>query len=139
METHRGQFPIQLMCRVLHVSSSGYYAWRKRPLQVNEMDSVLIEKIKTIYTKSKRRYGSPRIYRKLREEGTRCSQKRVARLMREHNLRARRRRRFKMTTNSKHALPVARNVLDRRFEVKMPNARWTADITYSVPGVHDKQ
>ena len=130
METHRGQFPIQLMCRVLHVSSSGYYAWRKRPLQVNEMDSVLIEKIKTIYTKSKRRYGSPRVYRKLRQQGIHCSQKRVARLMREHNLRARRRRRFKVTTNSKHALPVARNVLDRRFEVKMPNARWTADITY---------
>ncbi len=86
--------------------------------------------IKTIYTQSKRRYGSPRVHRKLRQRGIRCGQKRVARLMREHGLRARARRRFKATTDSKHTLQVAANVLDRRFDVEVPNARWATDITY---------
>lgn len=118
------------MCRVLQVSTSGYYAWRQRPRASNEEDQRLMVEIKTIYTQSKRRYGSPRIHRKLRQQGIRCGQKRVARLMRKHGLRARHRRRFKATTDSKHTLPVAANVLERKFDVEVPNARWATDITY---------
>ena len=117
------------MCRVLQVSTSGYYAWR-RPAASKEEDERLLVEIKAVYVESKRRYGSPRIHRKLRQQGIRCGEKRVARLMREHGLRARRRRRFKATTDSKHTLPVAANVLERQFEVEVPDARWAADITY---------
>lgn len=118
------------MCRVLQVSTSGYYAWRRRPTVSKQEEEKLLVEIKTIYTESKRRYGSPRIHRKLRQRGIRCGQKRVARLMREHGLQARRRRRFKATTDSKHTLPVAENVLERKFDVEVPDARWAADITY---------
>lgn len=118
------------MCRVLQVSTSGYYAWRRRPPASDEADEKLLLEIKTLFDESKGRYGSPRIHRKLRQNGTRCGQKRVARLMREHDLRARKRRRYTNTTDSKHRLPVAENVLDRQFEVEVPNARWAADITY---------
>lgn len=118
------------MCEVLHVSTSGYYAWRRRPPGSTTVRDELLLEIKAIHAESKGRYGSPRIHRKLRSRGRRCSQKRVARLMREHGLRGRRRRRFKATTDSKHALPVAENVLARQFETRVPNARWSADITY---------
>ena len=118
------------MCRALQVSTSGYYDWRRRPPASNEADEELLVEIKSIFAESKGRYGSPRIHRKLRQNGTRCGQKRVARLMRENSLRARRRRRYKATTDSRHTLPVAENVLDRQFEAEVPNARWAADITY---------
>lgn len=74
--------------------------------------------------------GSPRIHNALRQRGIRCGEKRVARLMREHGIRARRPRHRRSTTDSTHTLPVAENVLDRQFEVRVPNARWAADITY---------
>ncbi len=118
------------MCRVLQVSTSGYYDWRQRPTPSNQDDERLLVDIRAIHADSKKRYGSPRIHRKLRDRGIRCGQKRVARLMQEDGIRARRARRFKATTDSKHTLPVAENVLDRQFEVAVPNARWSADITY---------
>lgn len=91
---------------------------------------MLLRHIKVAFAESRARYGSPRIHQKLRQRGIRCGQKRVARLMREHGLRARRPRRFKATTDSKHGLPVAENVLDQQFEAKVADARWAADITY---------
>lgn len=118
------------MCRVLQVSPSGYYAWRRRPAASDFADAALLTEIKAVYVESKRRYGSPRVHHRLRQHGIRCGQKRVARLMREHGLRARRRRRATTTTDSNHTLPVAENVLERHFEVQVPNARWAADITY---------
>ena len=90
----------------------------------------LLVTIKAIHAESKRRYGSPRVHRKLRELGIRCGQKRVARLMHQHGLRARLPRRFKATTAPPDALPVAENVLERRFEAHAPDARWAADLTY---------
>ncbi|NKN80622.1 IS3 family transposase, partial [Weissella cibaria] len=127
---HRGQFSVTAMCRVLQVSPSGYYDWRHRPAASNEADEQLLVEIQAIHAESKRRYGSPRVHRHLRQRGIRCSQQRVARLMRAHGLRARRRRRFKATTDSKHTLSVAENVLQRQFAADVPNARWAADITY---------
>lgn len=128
---HRGQFTISAMCRVLKVSTSGYYAWRSRPESERiRSDRRLLVKIRAAHKRSKKRYGSPRIHAELKAEGERCGRKRVARLMQEDGLRARQARKFKATTDSKHEMPVAKNLLARNFDAKRPNAVWAADITY---------
>lgn len=125
------QFPIAALCRVLQVSASGYYAWKKRlPSVQMQANAQLTEQIKTIYEDSDQTYGSPRIYEELKQRGVSCSEKRIARLMRLSQLYAVTAKRFIVTTDSNHALPIAENVLDREFSVETPNARWTADITY---------
>lgn len=128
---HVGQYPVTVMCRVLGVSRSGYYAWRRRPeSRRSREDRRLQAKIRTIHRKNHRVYGSPRIHRELRSQGIRCGRKRVARLMREAGLRARQKRRFKATTDSKHSHPVAANLLEQQFEVVKPDTVWLGDITY---------
>jgi len=124
-----------MMCRVLEVSRSGYYAWRSRRASNRESENkVLAEKIKTIHAKSRKTYGSPRIHRRLMAEGFRCSRGRVARLMRRHDIRAKSKRKFVVTTDSKHNFPVAANLLDRQFDVESPNCAWVSDITYIPTG-----
>lgn len=119
------------MCRVLDLAPSGYYAWRGREESLqSQSDRRLLVEIRMAYTRSKRRYGSPRIYKALRERDLPCSENRIARLMRLNGIQAKHPRRFKITTDSDHALPLAENLLDRQFEVEVPNARWAADITY---------
>jgi transposase InsO family protein len=124
-----------MMCRVLEVSRSGYYAWRSRPESNRETENkALAEKIRSIHAKSRKTYGSPRIHRKLMAEGFRCGRGRVARLIRKHDIRARSRRKFVVTTDSKHNFPVAENLLDRQFDVAAPNQVWVSDITYIPTG-----
>ena len=120
------------MCRVLCVSRSGFYAWRKRPPSVRSREDVeLGEKIDEVFKESRGRYGSPRVHVELRtQHGIRVGRKRVARLMRLKNLVARRKRRFRKTTDSNHAFAVAPNRLKRNFNVNAPNRAWVADITY---------
>ena len=119
------------MCRVLEVSTSGYYDWRKRPeSQRQKQDRRLVVEIKAIHRESRRSYGSPRIHDELKGRGLHCGKKRVARLMRLHGIQAKQTRRFKATTDSKHTLPIAENVLDRRFTPSAPDVVWSADITY---------
>lgn len=119
------------MCRVLKVCPSGYYAWRGRQQsQRDRQNRKLLVAIKALHKQSKQTYGSPRICRALSKQGTRCSENRVARLMREHGIRAKQTKRFKATTDSRHDLPVAENMLDRQFEPEAPNQAWAADITY---------
>lgn len=131
IQRHVGQYPVTVMCRVLDVSRSGYYAWRDRPeSRRGREDRRLKMRIRTIHHETRQSYGSPRIHQALRKQGIRCGRKRVARLMREDGLRARSRRKFKATTDSKHAYPVARNRLDRQFEVSAVDTVWLADITY---------
>ena len=126
-----GQFALSALCRVLQVSRSGYYAWRKRPASPREQaNQRLSEQIRDVHHESRQTYGSPRVYHELKAQGIVCSQKRVARLMHQNGLSARLPKRFVVTTDSHHALPVAKNLLDREFEAQTPNARWTADITY---------
>lgn len=128
---HKEQFSIRAMCRVLGVSSSGYYSWRKRePSRRSLEDAKLIVEIEQVHQESKQTYGSPRIHAELRSNGIRCGRKRIARLMRERDLRPKRKRRFKTTTDSKHNLPVAENHLDRQFEPAGMNQKWAADLTY---------
>ena len=119
------------MCEVLQVSRSGYYAWLKKPeSRKAQEDQVLSKVIKEIHEESNRTYGSPRVHEELVRRGKRHGLNRVARLMRKDGLRAKTRRKFKATTNSKHDLPVAPNLLDRDFTPERPNQVWVADITY---------
>ena len=131
MQQHKTEFPISVMCEVLSVSRSGYYAWLKNPeSKRKQSNSKLGEKIRTIHRDSGETYGSPRVYQALKEQGETCSENRVARLMREDGLRAKTKRRFKATTNSEHNLPVAPNLLDRNFSPEAPNQVYAGDITY---------
>lgn len=113
---HQRRFPVSAMCQVLGISRSGYYAWTTRPLSARKRDDHRLRKrIKTIHRDSRGTYGSPRIYRQLRHEGDACGRHRVSRLMREDGLKAKVRKRYKTTTDSKHTLPIAPNVLQRDF------------------------
>jgi transposase InsO family protein len=127
---HASQYAVAMLCRMLGVSRSGYYAWRTRPeSRHRQADRTLSGQILAIHEQSRRTYGSPRVHAELQEHGVRCSAKRVARLMRLAGIRARRPRRVQ-TTDSRHTFPVAENVLQRAFDAAAPNTKWAADITY---------
>ena len=131
IEQERVAFPVTRLCEVLSVSPAGFYAWRRRPPSARATaDAQLVVEIKQVHEQSERRYGSPRVFRELRDRGRDVGRRRVVRLMRQHGIVAKRRRRFRKTTDSEHALPVAPNVLERRFEVDAPNKVWVTDITY---------
>lgn len=124
-------YPTRLLCRLLQVSPSGYYAWRTRPTSAHaKRDEQLRVQIAAIHKSSRGTYGSPRVHRALRGDKERVGRKRVARIMRENDLSGRRRRRFRKTTDSKHRLPVAENVLARNFTVGARDQVWVGDITY---------
>jgi putative transposase len=124
-------FPIAVMCRVLGVSTSGYYAWRGRPgSSRSRRDLALRARVRAAHGASSGRYGSPRVHAELRASGEKVGRKRVARLMKEAGLAGRMRRRFRKTTDSKHSFPIAPNVLERDFSTTAPNEAWVTDITY---------
>jgi putative transposase len=120
------------MCQVLSISVSGYYAWRqRRPSARQKANEAMVERIRAIHAESGATYGSPRLHAELAAQGIRCNKKRVERLMRVHRIQARqRKRRRPRTTDSKHSLPVAPNVLNRAFEAEAPDQKWVTDITY---------
>ena len=123
--------PVSVLCRVLEVTRSGFYAWQARdPSEQAIDDQKLAVEIAAIHKASGETYGSPRVHAELHAKGLEVSRKRVARLMRELGIKSRRKRRFKATTDSGHKLPVADNVLDRKFEVDAPDVAWVTDITY---------
>ena len=127
IQHHQRHYPISLMCRVLGVSRTGYYAWQVRPPSRRwQRDNQLRVAIRAIYAENRRRYGSPRIHRELRNRAERCSRKRVARLMREEHLRARRARRFRLAVER---LGPAPHLLQRRFATAAPNQVWVSDVT----------
>jgi putative transposase len=131
----KADFPVRLLCRVLEVSRAGFYAWHTRaPSAHARGDERLGLEIAAIHAESRQRYGSPRVHAELSDRGHRVSRKRVARLMRQRDLAGRRRRRFRATTDSRHAFPVAANVLARQFEQPAPNVAWVTDITYLPTG-----
>jgi len=128
---HRQEFPVVVQCRALQVRPSGYYAWRRRPgsLRARENDR-LLEEIREIHSKSRETYGSPRIRAALQDRGYGVSRPRVARLMHKHGIRAKSKRKFKMTTHSKHRYSISPNWVAQNFSTHKPNAVWTSDITY---------
>jgi transposase InsO family protein len=119
------------MCRVLEVSRSGYYAWLKHPESKRDQDDKIIsQEIFEIHQESFCTYGSPRVYRELKRRGKHIGEKRIVRLMRKDGLRAKTKRKFKVTTDSRHNFPVAANLLNREFTPEEPNQVWASDITY---------
>lgn len=126
-----GECPVSWMCEALEVSESGYYAWASRsPSAAEQRRDTLLAAIREIHADVKARYGSPRMAKELNARGHACAENTVAELMREHGIRARVPKRFVRTTDSKHHLPVAENLLDRNFNPAGPNESWCADITY---------
>jgi len=120
-----------MMCRVLGVSTSGYYDWRKRgPSQQARRRAVLDERIREAFFLEQGRAGSPRVYRRLQAAGIEIGEDFVAKRMQTLGLRAKARPKFRATTNSNHALPVAPNLLNRDFTAAAPNQKWVGDITY---------
>lgn len=131
IKKHDQKYPIETMCRVLYASRSGYYQWRKGGTpqrQVRQRE--LLIKIKEIHEGSRRNYGSPRILRELRKAGIVVNHKTIEELMKRNGIQAKRRKKFKATTNSKHNLPIADNLLNRNFKANKPNEVWVGDITY---------
>jgi putative transposase len=122
---------VRLLCRTLAVSSAGFYAWCRRGLSLRAReDAALKAKIRAAHAASGRRYGSPRIHADLKADEHRVGRKRVARLMREDGIEGQRKRRFRVTTDSRHSHPVAANELQRNFTAPAPNRVWVTDITY---------
>ena len=119
-----------MLCRVLNVTESGYHSWRTRPHIRKHDNHALLGHISAVHQDSRGRYGAPRVHVELNERGVRCSRRRVARLMRSAGLQGKGKRKYKHTTDSEHALPVAENLVQRTFSVPQPNAVWAGDLTY---------
>lgn len=131
IETQRDAYALQALCDTLGVSPSGFDAWRRGGERQKRLsDTQLLTLIRAVHAETKGAYGSPRVYQELKDRGIPVSRERVARLMRKNDIRARHKRRYKATTDSRHDLPVAANVLERDFEPAHPDQTWTADITY---------
>lgn len=131
IDAKKADFPVDVLCDVLGVSRSGFYAWRGRPVSPRvEADRELLEQVRTLHKRSRCTYGSPRIHRDLRANGQRVSRKRVERVMRLGGLQTKQKRRFRKTTDSKHNQPVAPNLLARDFAAPAPNRRWVTDVTF---------
>ena len=128
-------FPVSVMCRVLGVTRSGFYAWQKRPRPARAAsDAQLAVTVAAVHQRSRRTYGSPRVHRELLARGVRVGKKRVERLMRENGIQGRCKRRFKRTTDSKHSGPIAPNLLARDFSASEPNRAWVTDVTAIATG-----
>jgi transposase InsO family protein len=129
---HRKRWPVSVICRVLRVARSGFYAWRKRkPSRRSQRQQRLLEQIRIVHQENRELYGSPRVHRALRVGGQSVSRNTVAKLMRKAKIRAKVRKKFyPRTTDSAHQQPVAINRLDRDFVAESSNRKWLADITY---------
>ena len=138
IERNSRQWPVSVACEALGVSPSGYHARKARDVNPDRprrriSNDALLVHIKAVHAESKGEYGWPRVWKKLLAQGIRVSKDRVQRLMKLHGIKARTKRRFKATTNSRHNLPVAPNLLQRDFSPMKPDQVWTTDITYCTP------
>jgi len=132
IDEQRKAYGLEELCRMLDVSVSGYRSWKRggKPERKRLTDAQMLALIQAIHAEFKGAYGSPRMVKELRLRGYSASKGRVERLMQENGIRAKHKRRFKVTTDSKHNLPVAPNLLERNFTPDGPNMAWTSDITY---------
>ena len=135
IQRHKRVWPIRVQCRVLRVSVSGYHQHLVRRREIAQRrhlsNEALLIHISAVYAENRGAYGWPRIWRQLRAQGIRVGKQRVQRLMKQHGIYARGKRRFRVTTtDSNHNLPIAPNVLDRKFTVAAPNQAWVGDFTY---------
>ena len=131
IDVQKAFYPITVLCAVLEVARSGFYAWRRRAPSLHaKRDAHLALEVAATHKRNRRVYGSPRVHADLNARGVRVGKHRVARLMREQGLKARRTRRFVKTTDSRHFAPLAPNLLERNFETSAPNEAWVGDVTY---------
>lgn len=131
VDAEKANFPVGVLCEVLDVSRSGFYAWKKRPPSARaKADERLAVEVAAAHQRSRKRYGSPRVHRALRKKGIRVGRKRVERVMRANGIVGRQKRRFRRTTDSNHQSPIAPNVLSRDFAPAAPNEAWAGDVTY---------
>jgi putative transposase len=131
IKEHQDLYSIGLMCRLLKVSSSGYYNWRQRVVSKREMaNRKLFEHIHRVFHENRQVYGPIRVWKALKKEGIGCGRDRVARLMKVHNLRCKKQKRYIATTKSDPSKKPAPNLLDQNFEAEAPNQKWSSDITY---------
>jgi putative transposase len=131
MKTLRLKYAVPLMSRMLDVAISGYYAWRERPLSQHDREELRLElEIKAADRRTKQTYGAERLQCDLAEHGIRVGVCRIKRLRAKLGIRCKQKKKFKATTNSKHGLPVAENILNQQFQVTAPNKVWLSDITY---------
>jgi putative transposase len=125
-------YPVLLLCRVLEVTTSGYYAWINRPLSIRKREEErLALEIQAAHKRTRQTYGAERLQRDLADNGVVVGVHRIKRIRRELGLHCRQKPRFKATTNSRHSLPVAENLLNQKFDTAAPNQVWLTDI--SVP------
>ena len=136
IEDHRDVWPVRVMCDALSISPSGYYAWRSRPESARKIaNRERLSNIQRVHAEHRGRYGAPRIHAELRAKGQSVSRKRIERVMHRHGIRASVPRRYRVcTTDSKHSLPVAANLLEQNFVAEKPDQIWLADITYIPTG-----
>jgi len=135
IRVEKATYPVGVLCDVLDVSRSGFYASSVRAVAARTIeDARLVLEIRAVHKRLRGIYGSPRIHRELRAKGYRVGKKRVERLMRENGIKGRQKRRFRHTTDSNHAQPIAPNVLQRDFETSAPNEAWVTDVTYVATG-----
>ena len=129
MEREKGIHPIKHMCEVLKLSRSGYYAWKNREPGIRQRENEeLLSRIRVIHEQSRRLYGSPRIRAELTEQGVRCGKNRVARIMKDHAIRAEvKKRRFRRTTDSNHSYALAANLL---LDKHQTDGVWASDMTF---------
>lgn len=131
IRAERARYPLSVLCRLLQVCRSGFYAWLSRGESVRErQDRELLSEIRKAFESSRQTYGSPRVFEELRRRGLPCSRRRIERLMREGGITPPRRRKFRKTTDSDHPYVTAANVLGRDFTSPGPDCRWVTDITY---------
>lgn len=128
---NKNLFPVEKMCNVFNVSRSSYYAWLSgKSSKREDSNKTLTKEIRIVYNHSKGTYGSPRIAKELNCKGITTSKKRVAKLMRKEGIQSKIRKKYKVTTDSNHKYPVAKNVLSRNFQVEELATAWVSDITY---------
>jgi transposase InsO family protein len=128
---HQQQMPVRQLCEILDVSRSAYYRWQKTgPSTRERRNESLLPLVQEIHQQSRRTYGSPRIWDALCQQGIRCGRHRIARLMRLHGIRAKTKRRFKVTTRSKRNQTSMPDLVQQHFTASHPNQVWTSDITY---------
>jgi transposase InsO family protein len=131
IQQHDRRVPIRLMCRALAVSAAGYYAWKDRPESRRAMHNrILLSEIRVIHRESRETYGSPSIWDALMKRGHGVGEHRIARRMRVAGIRAKTVKKWRATTDSNHPWPVARNTLNRQFQIEQPNRVWAGDMTY---------
>ena len=128
---HKHIFPVEKMSEVLEVSRSAYYAWLNgKSSKREESNNTMVKEIRIVYHNSKGTYGSPRIAKELNSKGISVSKRRVAKLMKKEGIQSKIRKKYRVTTDSSHKYPVAKNILSRQFEVEEIGTAWVSDITY---------